>query len=152
MRPRRRPPDRRIPSSSARSPGWQQKLTQEERRSGACGVRLLESYGLEIRFVRLRHRLKALVKMIIVVLGADDFAQWAAVRAPITLDRIPWCREGTGVFDVDIHLERLAIFDHVEALHNMQLVGVWRLIVVDIGFAGDSDRVDHKSVALVMTD
>jgi hypothetical protein len=43
---------------------------------------------------------------------------------------------------MDVHLERLAVLDHVEAFDQVQLVGMRRLIVVDIGLAGDSDRID----------
>src|SRR5215467_13333301 len=107
---------------------------------------------LKIRLVRLRHWLKAVVEMVVVVFGADVFAQRTAVRAPVTLDGIPWHREGARIFDVNIHLESLAVVDQVEALYNMQLFGMRRLIVVDVGLVGDSDRIDHQRVALIMTD
>src|ERR1700730_562552 len=90
--------------------------------------------------------------MVVVVLGADDFAQRTAVRAPVTLDRIPRRREGARVLDMDIHLERLAVLYHVEAFDHVQLVGMRRLIVVDIGLAGDSNVIDDKWIAFLVTD
>ena len=90
--------------------------------------------------------------MVVIVLGADDFAQRAAVCAPVTLNRIPWRREGARVFHVDIHLKHLAVVDHMEALYHVQLIGVRRLIVVDVRLAGDSDRIDDERVAFVLND
>src|SRR5215471_21169296 len=129
MRPRRRQRGRHIPSSSVQLRGWQRKSTREQKSMNACGALSL-GYRLEIRLICLRYRLKVLVKMIAVVLGANDFAQRAAVGAPVALDRIPWRREGAGVFNMDVHLERVAIIDHAEALDHVQPIGMRRLIVI----------------------
>src|SRR6516162_7667064 len=79
---------------------------------------------LEIRLVRFRHRLEAVVEVIVVVLRADHLAERTAVDAPIALDRVPRRREGAGILDMDIDLERLALVDHVETLDDVQLFGM----------------------------
>ena len=87
--------------------------------------------ALEIRLVRFRHRLEAVVEMIVVVLRADDLAQRCTVDAPVTLDRVPRRRKRAGILDMDVDLERLACVDHVETLDDVQLRGVGRLVIVD---------------------
>ena len=88
--------------------------------------------------------------MIVVVLRADDFAQRTPVDAPVTLDGVPRRGEGARVLDMDIDLERLAVVDQAEPFGHVQLLGVGRLIIVDVSLGGDSDGVDDEGVAVVM--
>jgi len=52
----------------------------------------------------LRNRNEALIEVILIVLGTDHFVEWhflLTLVAPVTLTRIPWHRECTGVLNVN---------------------------------------------------
>src|SRR6202158_6519306 len=72
--------------------------------------------------------------------------------AAITLNGVPWRREGTGILDVKIHLERLTVVDQMEALDDVKLRGMRRLEAVDGGPGIEPDGVDDKRVGFVMAD
>jgi len=74
--------------------------------------------------------------VILIVLGTDHFVEWhflLTLVAPVTLTRIPWHRECTGVLNVNPDVQRLAAIDQLEALHDVELGRVGRTEIVDIG-------------------
>ena len=87
------------------------------------------------------------MKMIAVVLGADNFDHRTLLHALVTLDCVPRRREGARILDMDVDLQRLAVVDHAEAFDHVQRVGVRGLVVVDIGVGGDPDGIDDESVS-----
>src|SRR5439155_27022968 len=78
------------------------------------------------------------------ILGADRLHQWAFRCArqlrkaldgylahcrlvlPESLDRVPGHRKGTRVLDVNVRLQHVAVLDQVEALDDVQLLGMRR--------------------------
>ena len=103
-------------------------------------------------FVGLRDRTDAFVQVIAVVLGATLFFHRSSLHPPVTLDRRPRHVEGARVVDRHGDLQRLAVFDQSEALHDMDLARVRRAIIVDEGPVVQPDRVDDQRVAFVMAD
>src|SRR5262249_54430568 len=73
----------------------------------------------EIRLAGLRYGVEAVTEMVAVVLGANHFEHRARLHPPVALDRVPGSREGAGVLDTDVHVERLAVVDHAEALDHV---------------------------------
>src|SRR5215471_2396556 len=70
----------------------------------------------EIRLVRLRDGIEALVEMIAIVLCANHFVEGhfrRAMVAPVALNRVPRHRKGPGVLDAHIDFQRVA--DELEA-------------------------------------
>src|SRR5215470_2040097 len=53
---------------------------------------------------------------------------------------------------MDIDLDELAALDHAEALHDMELLAVRRLVSVDKGFRVQADGIHDERIALVMAD
>src|SRR6266481_1888693 len=68
--------------------------------------------------------------------------------APVTLTRIPWHRECTGVLNVNPDVQRLAAIDQLEALHDVELGRVGRTEIVDIGPVVKAYGVDHQRVTV----
>ena len=96
------------------------------------------------------HRLEIVVKMVVVVFGADNFAQRAAVDAPVTLDRVPRRGECARVFDSDIDFDPFSTIDDAKALDDMQLLGVGRAERVYEGPGVEPDRVDDEGIAILI--
>src|SRR5262245_15958848 len=66
-----------------------------------------ESDALEIRPICLRQRHHFIMQEIRIVVGADVLLPFA-VDAPESLLRIPWCREGARILNVDRDVDRVA--------------------------------------------
>src|SRR5215471_8468225 len=114
------------------------------------------SARLEFHLVGLRNRNETLIEVILIVLGADHFVEWhflLTLVAPVTLTRIPWHRECTGVLNVNPDVQRLAAIDQLEALHDVELGRVGRSEIVDIGPVVKAYGVDHQRITVfIMTD
>ena len=83
--------------------------------------------------------------------GANDFPHWiVSLRVPLA------CRPGhierAGIVNREIHLKRFATIDDVVALHNVELIGVRRIVVIRGNFCRDADRVDDERISLVVPD
>src|SRR5215469_12564081 len=70
----------------------------------------------------------------------------------IALHGVPGHREGARIIDVNVHLQRLAAVDQVEALDHVQLFGVWRPEAVDKRPVIESDGIDNERIAFVVAD
>jgi hypothetical protein len=89
---------------------------------------------IKVRFGRLWNRLGvALIEIIPGALGTGLFGHRTAFRAAVTLDCVPWRREGAGVVDMHVHFQHLAIIDHAEALHDVKLFGMRRPEIIHEG-------------------
>src|SRR5438046_3094497 len=76
----------------------------------------------EVRLVRHRH---VIVEQMLVVLGTD-FLVHLPLDAIVTLHHRPRRIEGIRVLEGDVNLHLLAAVDQLEALDDMQLVGMRR--------------------------
>jgi len=117
----------------------------------------LGCYGrLEFRPVGLRNWNEALIEVILIVLRTDHFVEWhflLALVAPVTLTRVPWHRECTGILNVNPDVQRLAAIDQLEALHDVELGCVRRTEIIDIGPVVKAYGVDHQRITVfIMTD
>ena len=89
--------------------------------------------------------------MILIVLGTDHFVKrhfLLTLVAPVTLSRIPRHRERTGILNVNLDFHFVAAFDELIALDDMELVGVRRAEIVDIGPIVKTNSIDHQRVAV----
>ena len=104
------------------------------------------------------------------ILGADHFPQRAfrcarQLQQPFDwnfghgrlilaepLDGVPRHRKGSGVLDVNVRFQHLAVLDQVEALDDVKLRGVRGAESVNRSAVIESDGVNHQGVAFVMAD
>src|SRR5258706_12028674 len=87
-----------------------------------------------------------------IVLRAGKFRQRPLLNLVITLHGVPRHGEDFRVFYVQIDLEGLSALQDVEAFHGVELVAVWRAVIVDPGLIVHADGVDDQSIALIMAD
>src|SRR5258706_8068885 len=106
----------------------------------------------KIGFLRDWDRPDMLMEVVSVVFGAYDFDHGALVHAAVALDRVPGRGEGARILNMDVHLERLSLVDHVETFNHMQLLGVRCEVIVDEGLGREPDRIDDKRIAFVTPD
>src|SRR5207253_6481866 len=86
-----------------------------------------------------------------VVLLADVF-QDLAVRRPINVEcNRPRLRVSAGIVDGRLVVERHQIGTR-KAFDHMKLFRMWITVAIDPGSFIESHHVDHKSIALPMTD
>src|SRR5258705_13108479 len=85
----------------------------------------------EIRLVRLGNRLQIIVEKILRIFRASLFRQRTQMRAAIDLDSRPDHVEGARVLYRHRGLKRLAPLDEPETLHDVELIGVRRTVIVD---------------------
>src|ERR1700730_3887770 len=120
--------------------------------SGLRPPRVSETGGRsEFHLVGLRNWNEALIEVILIVLGADHFVEWhflPTLIAPVTLTRVPWHRECTGVLNMNPDVQRLAAIDQLEALHDVELGRVGRTEIVDISPVVKVYGVDHQRVTV----
>src|SRR5205085_8388995 len=109
----------------------------DRRRCAWPAGRAGRSGDLEIRLVRDRY---AVVEHLLIILGADFFVGRRPLNPPVTMRRLPWRIEGVGIIHRDRHTERLVV-DQLPALHDVQLLGMWRAVVVHVGLGSLSDGV-----------
>src|SRR5205823_6178190 len=106
----------------------------------------------EIRLVCLRDRDHDVAQEAEIVLGAVVLLERTNLSAAPALDGGPARVEGARIVDSDRRLERLATVEELEPLHDVDLVGVRCLIIVDERFVIEPDGVDDELVALIMAD
>src|SRR6267142_2528393 len=101
------------------------------------------------------------------ILGADQLPQWAFRRTrqlrnafdrhlthgrlvlPEALDAGPRHREGAWILDTNVRLQHGAVLDQVEALDDMQILGVRRSKSINPRSLIDADRVDDQRVTFI---
>src|SRR5207248_2445204 len=110
-------------------------------RSAACG-----QCHSEIRLVRYRD-----LEELLVVFRADLLAYWP-LNTIVTLHHRPRRVESIRIVKRDVHLHRLAAVNESEALHDVQLVGMWRAEIVDERLVIQPDCIDHQRVPFVVAD
>jgi hypothetical protein len=104
----------------------------------------------EIRLVGMRERRDVVTEEEFVIRFTNVFDQWTSVYAPPMLGRRPRHVEGARVVNGDGHLQRLAAFDHLETLDNVNLLGVGRAVIVNECPVIQSDRTEASGkVAMI---
>jgi hypothetical protein len=102
---------------------------------------------LEFHLVGVRNRNEAVIEVILNVLGADHFVEWhflLALVAPVTLTRVPWHCECTGVLNVNPDVQRLAAIDQLEDI--MPISFAYRFLSA----RSQPEDIKHERVALLV--
>jgi len=113
---------------------------------------VLDPVPSEVRLVGAGERRDVVAEEEVVVGFADVLDQRAAIDPPPMLDRRPRHVEGARIVDRDGYLQRLAAVGHLEALDDVNLVGVRRAVIVDERPVIEPDGIDDQLVAFVVTD
>ena len=91
------------------------------------------------------------MEMVLIVLCTDHFVErhlFLTLVAPVTLNRVPWHRECTGILNANPDVQRLAAIDQLEALHDVELSRMRRTEIIDIGPVVKAYGIDHQRVAV----
>src|SRR3954454_11503582 len=81
-----------------------------------------------------------------IALGTDFFSH-GPLNSIVTLQPRPRLIKRIRVLDPDAHLQSLAVISQLDALHDVQLLGMRRAEIVDEALVVHSDGVDHERVA-----
>src|SRR6266436_3894244 len=107
--------------------------------------------GLACSEVRLVGNRYAVVEQMLVVFGAS-FLMHRHLDPREVIDCRPRLIERVCVLNPERHLQRLAAVNQFIAFDHMQLLGMRRAEIVQIGLVVHSDGIHHQCIALVMAD